>query len=59
MEAAALYSFATVNGYPVVCFAYVTNQIGQGEEEFEKGDANGSIAALEVIEETATAWQQS
>lgn len=59
MEAAALYSFARVNEYPVVCFAYVTNQMGQGEEEFEKGDMNGSIAALEVIEETATAWQQS
>lgn len=59
MEAAALYSFADVNEYPVVCFAYVTNQMGQGEEEFEKGDANGSTAALEVIEETATAWRQS
>ncbi|THE64678.1 uridine phosphorylase [Salinadaptatus halalkaliphilus] len=56
MEAAALYTFANVREYPVVCFAYVTNDMGQGEEEFEKGIANGSEAALEVIDAAADAW---
>lgn len=56
MEAAALYTFADVREHPVVCFAYVTNDMGQGEEEFEKGVANGSEAALEVIDAAADAW---
>mgnify|MGYP000465144896 FL=1 len=38
MEAAALYAFAAVRDRPVVCFAHVTNQMGQTEEDFEKGD---------------------
>jgi len=40
----------------VVCFAYVTNEIGQGDAEFEKGDADGSDGALEVIEAATVAW---
>ena len=40
MEAAALYTFAAVREQPVVCFAHVTNQMGQAEEDFEKGEAN-------------------
>lgn len=57
MEAAALYTFATERGCPVVCFAYVTNEMGQGDSEFEKGDANGSTAALEIIDAAITAWK--
>lgn len=57
MEAAALYTFANVREQPVVCFAHVTNQMGQTENEFEKGDANGSRDALEVIDAAATAWR--
>ena len=57
MEAAALYTFAEVRELPVVCFAHVTNQMGQTEEDFEKGKAAGSQDALEVIEAAATAWQ--
>ena len=57
MEAAALYTFADVRDRPVVCFAHVTNQMGQSEEDFEKGDADGSQAALEVITTAATAWK--
>jgi uridine phosphorylase len=56
MEAAALYTFASERDCPVVCFAYVTNEMGQGESEFEKGAANGSTAALEVIDAAITAW---
>jgi len=59
MEAAALYAFAAVRERPVVCFAYVTNQMGQTEEDFEKGDADGSRDALEVIDAAATAWRAS
>jgi uridine phosphorylase len=57
MEAAALYTFAAVRDHPVVCFAHVTNQMGQAEEDFEKGEADGSRDALEVIDAAAGAWQ--
>lgn len=57
MEAAALYTFAEVREVPVVCFAHVTNQMGQTEEDFEKGEAAGSRDALEVTDAAATAWQ--
>lgn len=56
MEAAALYTFAAERDRPVVCFAYVTNEMGQGDSEFEKGDANGSTAALEIVDAAMTAW---
>lgn len=57
MEAAALYTFSTERDCPVVCFAYVTNEMGRGDSEFEKGDADGSTAALEVIEATISGWR--
>jgi uridine phosphorylase len=57
MEAAALYTFASERNCPVVCFAYVTNEMGQWDSEFEKGDADGSTVALEVIEAATTAWR--
>ncbi len=56
MEAAALYTFAAERDRAVVCFAHVTNEMGRGDGEFEKGDANGSTAALEVIDAAITAW---
>jgi uridine phosphorylase len=59
MEAAALYTFSTKRNCPVACFAYVTNEMGQGDSEFEKGDANGSTAALEIIEATIAGWESS
>lgn len=48
MEAAALYAFAEARGCSVLCFAHVTNQMGQ-EGDFEKGDGNGVSGALELI----------
>ena len=57
MEAAALYTFATERGQPVVCFAHVTNEMGQGDSEFEKGEANGSRAALEIIDAAIAGWE--
>jgi len=53
MEAAALYSFAEAKQKNVVCFAHLTNTMGQKEGDFEKGEANGSIQALENIHLTA------
>ena len=50
MEAAALYSLAIARGYAVVCFAHVTNQMGQTDLDFEKGQANGATDALRMIE---------
>jgi uridine phosphorylase len=54
MEAAALYAFAAVKQKPVICFAHVTNQMGQLDGDFEKGEAQGSIDALKVIQITAS-----
>lgn len=48
MEAAALYAFAQACGKRVVCFAHVTNQMGQAGD-FEKGEADGTVDALAVI----------
>lgn len=56
MEAAALYAFAQARDKAVVCFAHITNQMGNVENDFEKGAAQGSQAALHVIHLTATAW---
>jgi uridine phosphorylase len=53
MEAAALYAFARARGKSVICFAHVTNQMGQIDGDFEKGDANGTVNALEIVRRTA------
>ena len=58
MEAAALYALASARQKRVICFAHVTNQMGQTEGDFEKGQAQGSITALEVLHQTARAWQE-
>jgi len=49
MEAAALYAFARASGKRVLCFAQVTNQMGQVNGDFEKGEANGAHDALSLI----------
>lgn len=49
MEAAALYAFAQSRGRNVICFAHVTNQMGQIEGDFEKGEADGVTATLDVV----------
>jgi uridine phosphorylase len=58
MEAAALYALATAQQRDIICFAHVTNQMGQAAEDFEKGAAQGSHAALQVIAWTAQHWLQ-
>ena len=50
MEAAALYTFARRAGVKVLCLAHVTNTMGQSGEDFEKGEADGTAAALAVLD---------
>src|SRR5579859_3959814 len=58
MEASALYALAQAKQYEIVCFAHVTNQMGQTEGDFEKGEASGSQTALHVISQVAYHWRQ-
>lgn len=52
-EAAALYAFAAAQRRDVVCVAHVTNQMGQIEGDFEKGEADGATASLALALRTA------
>jgi len=49
MEAAALYCFAPARDARVLCLAHVTNTMGQGGDDFEKGEADGTADALMVL----------
>jgi uridine phosphorylase len=49
MEAAALYAFAAAANAKVLCLAHVTNTMGQSEQDFEKGEADGTADALAVL----------
>lgn len=49
MEAAALYTFARARRANVLCLAHVTNTMGQAEVDFEKGEADGTAEALQVL----------
>ncbi len=51
MEAAALYAFAKAKRQNVICFAHLTNTMAQKEGDFEKGEAFGSIKALQLLAE--------
>jgi len=39
----------------VLCLAHVTNAMGQGGEDFEKGEADGTRDALAVLEAVVAA----
>ncbi|HLJ33337.1 MAG TPA: nucleoside phosphorylase [Ktedonobacteraceae bacterium] len=56
MEAAALYALAQAKQHDIICFAHVTNQMGQTEGDFEKGEASGCTTALDVISQTTQSW---
>lgn len=58
MEAAALYAFAKARQKNVLCFAHVTNQMGNIEGDFEKGEADGSRDALKLINMVVDTWHQ-
>ena len=42
----------------MVCFAHVTNQMGQTDLDFEKGEASGATDARQVIEVTIAALEE-
>jgi uridine phosphorylase len=50
MEAAALYAFAQAANRQVLCLAHVTNTMGQSQQDFEKGEADGADEALRILE---------
>jgi len=58
MESAALYAFATAQRRPVLCLAHVTNCMAQTEGDFEKGEAEGSVAVLGLLGRLAREWRR-
>ena len=50
MEAAALYAFARAMRKKVLCIAHVTNTMAIAEQDFEKGEADGTVDALHMLE---------
>jgi uridine phosphorylase len=59
MEAAALYTFARVAGVRVLCLAHVTNTMGQAGDDFEKGEADGTMDALAALEAVIAGLQNA
>ena len=59
METAALYAFASARLKPVLCLAHVTNCMAKGEGDFEKGEADGNVAMLSLLERIAREWKNS
>lgn len=51
-----LYAFARARGARVLCLAHVTNTMGQADEDFEKGEAEGSVDALALLDALARSW---
>ncbi len=57
MEAAALYALAQAKSLLIICFAHVTNQMARVENDFEKGEANGTKALVELAVKVAQSWR--
>jgi uridine phosphorylase len=57
MEAAALYAFARAANKSVLCLAHVTNTMAVEERDFEKGEADGTVDALRVLEAIISGYQ--
>jgi uridine phosphorylase len=57
MEAAALYAYATARQRDVVCVAHVTNDMGLGGDDFEKGSDDGTHRILAVVDAVACRWR--
>ena len=53
MEAAALYTFARKRNKAVLCLAHVTNTMGIADQDFEKGEADGTADALMILDAVA------
>jgi purine-nucleoside phosphorylase len=50
IEAAALYTFAKARQANVLCIAHVTNAMGQAAQDFEKGEADGTADAMQILQ---------
>jgi hypothetical protein len=48
MESAALYAYAAARDRDVLCLAHVTNTMATAGDDFEKGHANGALAAIRM-----------
>jgi uridine phosphorylase len=59
MESAALYAYAAARDRDVLCLAHVTNTMATGGDDFEKGHANGALAAIRMTAAIARAVQAS
>ncbi len=59
MEAASLYAFARAKQKPVVCFGHITNNMGVMAGDFEKGEEDGSVTSLRLVEAVALAWKRN
>lgn len=59
MESAALYAYAAARGRPVLCLAHVTNTMAVSGDDFEKGQANGAVAAITLTAAIARALQSA
>jgi uridine phosphorylase len=59
MEAASLYAFAQAKQKPVLCFAHITNRMGVSEGDFEKGEADGTVASLRLVDAIERSWRTS
>ena len=57
MEAAALYAFARAKMKQIICLAHVTNTMAQAVQDFEKGEADGTVDALRVLEAIVAATE--
>lgn len=57
MEAAALYAFARARRKAVLCFAHVTNRMARQRGDFDKGEAEGSREALQIIAAVSRSWR--
>jgi hypothetical protein len=57
MESAALYAYAAARGRDVLCLAHVTNTMAVGGDDFEKGQANGALAAIAMTAAIAQVLQ--
>ncbi|HMA04462.1 MAG TPA: nucleoside phosphorylase [Methanomicrobiales archaeon] len=49
MESSALYSFASAKKKAVICLAHITNEMGTGDNEFDKGGENNTDSSLKLI----------
>ena len=59
MEAAALYAYAHARHRDVVCIAHVTNSMATHGDDFEKGEANGTLRILSVVDAISVRLQPS